>query len=133
MIIRMSIITYFIVTHLSRNRCVYVCMYQSIYLCIYHLPIHLSPIYLSFSASATTEYHKFNGLSNRNVFSHRSRGWQVQVQGTARFDTGEGNFWVAETTFLLGCHMVERRRVFIIPLLLRTVILSWEPHPHDLI
>lgn len=90
--------------------CMFVCMYLSIiylfiiYLSEYLSSTYLSPIYhLSFSASAATEYHEFNGLSNRSAFSHSSRGWQVQEQGAARFDIGEGSFQVADTTFLLVC------------------------------
>ena len=26
-----------------------------------------------------TKYHRLNGLNNRNLFSHRSGGWQSEV------------------------------------------------------
>ena len=89
------------------------------------------------SAQATiTKHQRLSGLNNRHfsqfwrLGSSRSRCWVDLVAGKSSFP----GLQVTVFQLRLCPYMAESNQaVVFLPLLIGTLILSWEPYPHDLI
>lgn len=77
-------------------------------------------------------------MGQLNIFTdHSSRSWEVQVQSAGRFGLESRSFSFQikskqNRTKNPDTFCQQKSTFWSLPLLQRTLILSWEPHPHDL-
>lgn len=99
-----------------------------------------SGIFHSHSPCLGSDYYNkilWNGKLKHQTFDcHNSIGWKVQGQGASRFISWWGlSSWFANCQLLVvpSCRRKRERAMVCLPLLIRTLIPSWEPYARDLI
>ena len=84
--------------------------------------------------AAITKYRRLRGLNNRHLFLIVLEAEKSKIKVLADLVPGEGSLpGLYSATFSLCPHKSQRAALVSPPLLIRTLIPSWGPHPHDFI